>query len=243
MSISAYQRALMPTPRIQSSAVNRIRQFNRTRHNDKSHRRGHLHENSIIGRLPEGMPLQIRPNAPNWYSGHRPGSRIRNTRQRFLQEQRQMSRRNPAQFSLRRAPVREYNATDPQNVSRASQGWTNANNFVTYPEIGQPNEGNTNYLSEATQLHLPYVNAQHQPQPRPESDLYFAWHPLMRRVRRPMTNAEIAKEYAFRQRRAEQAQRRGRELYRSPKNISHKSRKVKSLSLKKSKIKKQKHSA
>ena len=243
MSISAYQRALMSRPTIQSSAVNRTRQVNRTRHTKKgSHRRGHLHENSIIGRLPEGMPLQIRPNAPNWYSGHRPGSRIRNPRQRFLQEQRQMSRINPAQFSLRHAPVREYNATDPQNVLRASQGWTNANNFVNYPEIGQTIEGNRNDLSEATQLQLAYVNAHHQPQPRPESDLYFAWHPVMRSVRRPMTHAEIAKEDAHRLILAQDAQRRARAIYRSPKNISHKSRKVKSLSLKK-KSKNKKHSA
>jgi hypothetical protein len=52
----------------------------------------------------------------------------------------------------------------------------------------------------------------------------------------------MIKEERFRQRAAEEAQRRARALYRSPRNISRSARKVKSLSLRKAKRKSKKRS-
>ena len=62
----------------------------------QKHLRGSLRSN-MVGRAPEGMPLEERWDVPNYYLGHRPGSRIRTPSQRFLQEGRQLSRRYPQQ--------------------------------------------------------------------------------------------------------------------------------------------------
>lgn len=229
---SAYLRALMPRQAGQPSysAVRRASTQRRSWRNKPGHRYGHLHENTIIGRIPLGMPLQVRPNAPNWYAGHRPGSRIRNQREHFLQSQRRLSRRNPNQFALRHAPSREYNASDPNHRRAASRGWVNANNVVQIPESGikenlEP-EMNLPQSTELSELRITYP----QRAPRPESNLWMQWNPMMRHIRRPMTNNELAKEETFRLRQAQQAQHRARGV-RSPRNISRSSRKVKSLSL------------
>lgn len=242
---SAYLRAMMSRPSgpsysaRQSAASQRAASQRRSTRNKPGHRYGHLHENTIVGRIPSGMPLQVRPNAPNWYAGHRPGSRIRNQREQFLQSQRRLSRRNPAQFALRLAPSREYNATDPQHTRIASRGWVNANNLVQHPEnaITGNLEPHMN-VAESTELGFTYP----QRAPRPESNLWSQWHPMMGRLRRPMTSNELAKQETFRLRQAQEAQHRARALYRSPRNISRRSRKVKSLSLKK-KSRTKKHSA
>jgi hypothetical protein len=204
------------------------------------HLRGSLHQNTIVSRLPEGTPLQERWDAPNYYRGHRPGSRIRTFEQRFLQAGRQLSRRNPAQAALRLTVSRDYDNTNIGNVLKARSGWTEANNMVHTPlhghwgAVGHP-------LAEATPVtsSIPI----HQPAPPlSESYLYAAWRPVARAATRPMTHAEMDKEERFRQRAAEHAQRRARALYRSPRNISRSARKVKSLSLTKTKSKKSKRS-
>jgi len=196
------------------------------------HLRGSLHPNTIVSRLPNGMPIQERWDAPNYYRGHRPGSRIRTFEQRFLQSGRQLSRRNPAQAALRLAVSRDYDNTDIGNVLKGRSGWTQANNMVHNPlhghwgAVGHPLAEAMPVASGATSF---------QPPPLSESDLYSAWRPVVRRVTRPMTSAEMVKEDRFRQRAAENAQRRARALYRSPRNISRSVRKVKSFSLRRSK--------
>jgi hypothetical protein len=197
------------------------------------HLRGSLHPNTLVSRLPNGMPLQERWDAPNYYRGHRPGSRIRTFEQRFLQTGRQLSRRNPAQAALRLSVSRNYDNTNIGNILKARHGWTQANNMVHHPldghwgAVGHP-------LTEATPVASGSVSFEPGP-PLSESHLYAAWRPVARAVTRPMTSAEMSKEERFRQRAAENAQRRGRGLYRSPRNISRSARKVKSLSLRRSK--------
>jgi hypothetical protein len=203
------------------------------------HLRGSLHKNTVISRLPNGMPLQQRWDTPNYYRGHRPGSRIRTFEQRFLQAGRQLSRRNPAQSALRLALSRDYDNTDIDNVLKARSGWTQANNMVHNPIHGH--WGAVGYpLAEARPVSSATVS--HQALPLSESHLYETWRPVARRVTRPMTSAEMLKEERFRQRAAENAQRRARELYRSPRNISKSVRKVKSLSSSLRKLKKSKGS-
>ena len=205
-----------------------------------THLRGSLRSNTDRSRLPNGMPLQERWDAPNYYRGHRPGSRIRTFEQRFLQAGRQLSRRNPAQAALRLAVSRDYDNTDVGNVLKARSGWTEANNMVHNPlhgdwgAVGHP-------VAVATPVASGVASFQPGP-PLSESHLYSAWRPVARSVTRPMTSAEMIKEERFRQRAAENAQRRARALYRSPRNISRSARKVKSLSLKKLKSKKSKRS-
>ena len=204
-----------------------------------THLRGSLRSNARL-RMPNGMPLQERWDAPNYYRGHRPGSRVRTFEQRFLQAGRQLSRRNPAQAALRLTVSRDYDNTDIGNISKARHGWVQANNMVHNPldghwgAVGHP-------LVEAT----PVLSATASLDPLPplsESHLYSAWRPVARAVTRPMTSAEMTKEDRFRQQAAENAQRRARALYRSPRNISRSARKAKSLSLRKTKRKSKKRS-
>jgi hypothetical protein len=204
------------------------------------HLRGSLRSNTNRSRLPNGMPLQERWDTPNYYRGHRPGSRVRTFEQRFLQAGRQLSRRNPAQAALRLTVSRDYDNTDVDNVLKARRGWTEASNMVHNPlhghwgAVGHPLVEATPVLSAAASL---------DPLPLSESHLYEAWRPVARSVTRPMTTAEMMKEERFRQQNAENAQRRARALYRSPRNISRSARKVKSLSLRKTKrLKKSKRS-
>jgi len=204
------------------------------------HLRGSLHSNTNMSRLPNGMPHQERWDAPNYYRGHRPGSRIRTFEQRFLQAGRQLSRRNPAQAALRLTVSRDYDNTNISNVLKARSGWTEATNMVH-----NPLHGHLGALGHPIALATPVASsiAIHEPAPPlSESHLYAAWRPVARTVTRPMTSAEMIKEERFRQRAAENAQRRARALYRSPRNISRSARKVKSLSLKKIKPKKSKRS-
>jgi len=194
------------------------------------HLRGSLHQNTIMTRLPNGMPQQERWDAPNYYRGHRPGSRIRTFEQRFLQAGRQLSRRNPAQAALRLTVSRDYNNTDIGNVLKARNGWTYANNMVH-----NPLDGHWDTVGHSLAEAIPLVSAAALFQPGPplsESYLYDAWRPVARTVTRPMTLAEMSKEERFRQRATENTQKRARALYRSPRNISRTSRNVKSLSLK-----------
>jgi hypothetical protein len=204
------------------------------------HLRGSLHSNTVISRLPNGMPQQERWDAPNYYRGHRPGSRIRTFEQRFLQAGRQLSKRNPGQAALRLTVSRDYDNTDIGNVLKARSGWTQANNMVH-----NPLHGHLGALGHPLALATPIASGIpiHEPAlPLSESHLYAAWRPVARSVTRPMTSGEMIKEERFRQRAAENAQRRARALYQSPRNISRSIRKVKSLSLKKIKSKKSKRS-
>jgi hypothetical protein len=204
------------------------------------HLRGSLHQNTIMTRLPNGMPQQERWDAPNYYRGHRPGSRIRTFEQRFLQAGRQLSRRNPAQAALRLAVSRDYDNTNIDNVLRARSGWSEATNMVHNPLHGH--WGAVGYpIAEARPIASSMASLE-PGVPLSESHLYAAWRPVARSVTRPMTTAEMIKEERFRQMAAENAQRRARALYRSPRNISRSARKVKSLSLKKIKPKKSKRS-
>jgi hypothetical protein len=196
------------------------------------HLRGSLHPNTIVSRLPNGMPIQERWDAPNYYRGHRPGSRVRTFEQRFLQTGRQLSRRNPAQAALRLAVSRDYDNTNIDNVLKSRRGWVEANNMVHNPLHGH--WGAVGYpLVEATPVASSVASL--DPLPLSESHLYSAWRPVARAATRPMTSAEMMKEDRFRQQAAENAQRRARALYRSPRNISRSARKVKSLSLRRSK--------
>jgi hypothetical protein len=219
------------------SARNRARQ---SRHVSSRHLRGSLRTNTNRLRLPNGMPLQERWDARNYYMGHRPGSRIRTQEQRFLQHGRQLSRRNPEQAALRLAISRNYDNTNLGNVLKARQGFTHAENIVQSPlhgnlgALGHP-IAHATPLASSLPLHVPQG-------PLPESSLYEMWGPVARRSMRPMSVAELNKEQRFRQRTAEQAQSRGRDLYRSPRNISRKPRKVKSLSLKSKSRNLKKHS-
>jgi len=204
------------------------------------HLRGSLHPNTIVSRLPNGMPIQERWDTPNYYRGHRPGSRVRTFEQRFLQAGRQLSRRNPAQAALRLTVSRDYDNTNIDNVLKARRGWTQANNMVHNPLHGH--WGAVGYpLVEATPVASGTTSLEPGP-PLSESHLYSAWRPVARGVTRPMTSAEMVKEDRFRQQAAENAQRRARALYRSPRNISRSTRKVKSLSLRRSKLKHPKRS-
>jgi len=205
-----------------------------------THLRGSLRSNTNRSRLPNGMPLQERWDTPNYYRGHRPGSRVRTFEQRFLQAGRQLSRRNPAQAALRLAVSRDYDNTNIDNVLRARSGWSEATNMVHNPLHGH--WGAVGYpIAEARPV-ASAVASLEPGVPLSESHLYAAWRPVARSVTRPMTTAEMIKEERFRQRAAENAQRRARALYRSPRNISRSVRKVKSLSLKKIKPKKSKRS-
>jgi len=204
------------------------------------HLRGSLRSNTDMSRLPIGMPHQERWDAPNYYRGHRPGSRIRTFEQRFLQAGRQLSRRNPAQAALKLTVSRDYDNTNISNVLKARSGWTEATNMVHNPLHGH--WGAVGYpVAVATPVASGTASFQPGP-PLSESHLYAAWRPVARTVTRPMTSGEMIKEERFRQRAAENAQRRARALYRSPRNISRSARKVKSLSLKKIKPKKSKRS-
>jgi hypothetical protein len=165
----------------------------------------------MVRRAPEGMPLQERWDVPNYYMGHRAGSRIRSPRQRFLQQGRQLSRRNPAQAALMLAPSRNYNNTNMSNILRARRnGWVEATNMVHNPLHGH--WGAVGYpLAQATSI--PSVIPSLEPGPvLSESYLHQSWMPVRRRVIRPMTSAEMAKEDRFRQMAAENAQRRARAL-------------------------------
>jgi len=176
----------------------------------KKHLRGTLRSN-MVSRAPNGMPLQERWDVPNYYMGHRPGSRIRRPRERFLQEGRQLSRRNPGQAALMLAPSRNYNNTNMSNILRArSHGWVEATNMVHNPlhghwgAVGHP-------VAEARSI--PSIIPTLEPGPvLSESYLHQGWMPVRRRVIRPMTSAEMAKEDRFRQMAAENAQRRARSL-------------------------------
>lgn len=201
------------------------------------HLRGSLRSNANRSRLPNGMPTEERWDATNYYMGHRPGSRIRTPTQRFLQQGRQLLRRYPEQAAMMLAPSRNYDNTNISNVLKGRNGWTEAENMVHNPldgdwgAVGHP-------MADATPIAS--SSALHMPQgPLSESYLHQGWVPVARRAMRPMTGAEMEKEERFRQRAAENAQRRARALYRSPRNISRSTRKVKSLSLsKKSKFRK-----
>lgn len=203
-----------------------------------SHKRGELHLNTIVSRLPNGMPIKQRNNS-SFRLGHRLGSRLRNRTQRFLQKGRQLERRNPALAALRIAPVRNYENENPTNVLLAQRhGLVNAHNFVEEPldgywdAIGNP-------IAEGTRIQ----NGRYAERPRiRENHLSSSWIPVATEARRPMTNAERHKEEQFRQQLAEEAQRRARGLYRSPRNISRSPRKAKSLSMKKTKYKLKKRS-
>lgn len=258
---SARQRAAMQTPnRVISEYINRdamsrasgtrggtrasrtaigtrkYRNGRRIKGKNSTHPVGELHPNTILSRLPNGMPISSRPNVPNYLLGHRLGSRIRTREQRFLQQGRQLARINPSRAALRLAPSRLFNANDPGNVSKSTMGWSEGENIVHMPlkgyfgSVGVP-------ITEATELRSRRAHRQLGT----ESDLYLPWMQTVSRVRRPMTPAELEKEERFRQRAAEQAQRRARELYISPRNITRTPRRVKSLSLK-SKKKTKKHS-
>jgi hypothetical protein len=212
------------------SASARAGTMRRPKTRRSKHLRGSLHENTIISRLPNGMPLQERWDTPNYHRGHRPGTRYRSFRDRFLQAGRQLSRRNPAQAALRLAVSRDYDNTNIDNVLKARSGWTEATNMVHEPLHGH--WGAVGYpMAEATPVASGITSFQ-PGVPLSESHLYAAWRPVARSVTRPMTSAEMIKEERFRQRAAENAQRRARALYRSPRNISRSARKVKSLSLK-----------
>ena len=224
-----------------SSAVSRAGTMRKSPKRSRvTHLRGSLRSNTNRRRLPDGMPFQERWDAPNYYRGHRPGSRVRTFEQRFLQAGRQLSRRNPAQAALRLTVSRDYDDTNVSNVLKARKGWTQATNMVHSPlhghwgAVGHPVAVATPLASASASLE-PGV-------PLSESHLYAGWRPVARSVTRPMTTAEMIKEERFRQRAAEIAQHRGRALYRSPRNISRSIRKVKSLSLRKSKRKSKKRS-
>ena len=204
------------------------------------HLRGSLRSNTNRSRLPNGMPFQERWDAPNYYRGHRPGSRVRTFEQRFLQAGRQLSRRNPAQAALRLTVSRDFDNTNVGNVLKARSGWTEATNMVD-----NPLHGHWGAVGHPLALATPVASAVASLEPGPtlsESHLYSAWRPVARTVTRPMTTSEMIKEERFRQRAAEEAQRRARALYRSPRNISRSARKVKSLSLRKAKRKSKKRS-
>jgi hypothetical protein len=212
----------------------------RPRIKKSKHLRGSLHENTVVSRLPNGMPIQQRWDTPNYYRGHRPGSRIRTFEQRFLQAGRQLSRRNPEQAALRLAMSRDYDNTNIANVLKGRNGWTQANNMVHTPLHGH--WGAVGYpMAEARPVESGATVFQPGP-PLSESHLYAAWRPVATAAMRPMTSAEMIKEERFRQRAAEDAQRRARALYRSPRNISRSTRKVKSLSLKSNKSRKSRKS-
>jgi hypothetical protein len=232
------------------------------RKQNPKHLRGELHENTILSRLPNGMPIAEPWNAPNYYRGHRPGSRIRTEEQRYLQQARQTERRNPAEAALRIAPVRNYNNTNFQNVRKGEMGWTEATNFVESPILGEIGAVQPP-LAQATPLES--VIPTHQPSGyvRTENQLYTPWQPIRRRAIRLQTPEEAAKEHAYQRIQADmrtggpgarigiwslgrgaQVARPGmsRVRYHSPRNISRNNRKVKSLSLKKKRVSK-KHSA
>jgi hypothetical protein len=236
--MSASQRAVLRTGASASNrAVPRAVPTNVTNRNGRSsrkrktvHKKGHLHPNTIVSRLPNGMPIQTRPNSDvrNYLLGHRLGSRVRTETQRFLQRGRQRRRRNPALAALSVATSRGFNETNQDNVKSALRGWVEAEDPVSVPHqgywgaVGVP-------MVEAVSLGEP---TQVQPVVGSESNLFLPWLPVAAAARRPMTQAEMNKEDRFRQRAAEEAQRRARAIYRSPKDISRKSRKVKSLSIK-----------
>lgn len=246
--MSAALRAAMPTPlvafmgnrsvsraalrRPNATGKQKYRNGRRIRGRNSAHPKGELHPNTVVSRLPNGMPIRKRPdsNVPNYLLGHQLGSRIRDRTQRFLQQGRQLSRRNPARAALRLAPSREYDANEPSNISIASRGWFEGENVAhTVPQghwgaVGHP-------LAEATPLRS---RSSYRYDGLGENYLYQGWLPVARAARRPMTAEEMIKEERFRQRAAEQAQRRARELYRSPRNISRSVRKAKSLSLRQS---------
>lgn len=212
------------------------------------HPRGSLHENTIVSRIPEGMPLKERPDV-NYYSGHRPGSFIRTAKQRFLQKGRQLERRNPSQAALKLAPSRPYE-NEPTNISVSRKiGWTEANNVMHYPIHGH--WGSVGYPMGQANPVVSEIPQEEERPPLSESYLYEGWQPVEREVRRPMTLAEMQKEERFRQTTAEQLQRKAKGalasrglLYRSPRSISRNRRKVKSLSRKsklKSKLKSRKY--
>ena len=219
------------------SAVQRAKSINKTKRS--RHLRGALHPNTNVSRLPQGMPRQERWDARNYYMGHRPGSRIRNLTQRFLQEGRREARRNPARAALRLAPSRNYDNTNIGNISKGAMGWTDATNIVDTPLVGYWGAVGVP-IAEARSVAS--VMSTLEPEYRSESNLYHAWRPLARRSVRAMTPGEMNKEERFRQRAAENAQRRARALYRSPRSISKSIRKVKSLQNKKLKSKSKKRS-
>ena len=249
--MSAALRASMPTPlsgflgnrsvsraalRPRTVTVNGTRKYRngrKIRCRNSAHPKGELHPNTIVSRLPNGMPITKRPdsNVPNYLLGHQLGSRIRDRTQRFLQQGRQLLRRNPARAALRLAPAREYDANEPSNISIASTGWVEGENVAH--SVPQGHWGSVGHpLAEATPLRS---RSSYRYNGLGENYLYRGWLPVARAALRPMTAEEMIKEERFRQRAAEQAQRRARELYRSPRNISRSARKVKSLSLRKSK--------
>jgi len=147
------------------------------------------------------MPLQIRPDDPNWYMGHRPGSYIRNPEQRFLHDQRRLSRRNPAEFALRHAPSRRYNAEEPTHIKAAAKGWTEANEGIEYTDLGH--WGAVSYpVAEARSMEYGQLA---RPR-RPESNIYYNWKPVMLRAREPMSRSAINKQQAWAQRNAERGE-------------------------------------
>ena len=75
-----------------SSAAARAGTMRKSPKRRLTHLRGSLRSNTNRSRLPNGMPLQERWDTPNYYRGHRPGSRVRTFEQRFLQAGRQLSR-------------------------------------------------------------------------------------------------------------------------------------------------------
>jgi hypothetical protein len=208
---------------------------------NSTHKRGELHPNTIVSRLPNGMPIKRRENTSIRF-GHRLGSRLRNRTQKFLQKGRQLERRNPAQAALRHAPVRNYEVENNLNVLRSEKfGWTNAHNIVQEPlEVNFGVLGNIpNPIAEGTRVQ----NGRYSERPRVrENQLSFAARPVLSAATRLMTAAELVKEERFRQQEAEEAQRRARALYRSPRNISRSPRKVKSITIKKPKHKLKKRS-
>jgi len=232
--MSASQRAVLRTGASASNrAVPRTVPTNVTNRNGITshkrktvHKKGHLHPNTILSRLPNGMPIQTRPNSDvrNYLLGHRLGSRIRSERERFLQRGRQRRRRNPELVALSEAPTRRFNETNQDNVKSALRGWVEAEDPVSYPHkgywgaVGVP-------MVEAVSLGAPTYP---QPALGPESNLFLPWLPVAAAARRPMTQAEMNKEDTFRRRDIERRER----VYRSPRDISRKSRKVKSLSIK-----------
>jgi len=232
--VTARERATATNAKTNSTRQkSKYRNGRRIKGRNSSHQKGQLHPTTLLTRLPNGMPRQPR-NYPN-NLGHSLGSRIRNTKEKFLQEGRQLERRNPSQAALRYAPTREYDVSDIGNISKARIGWTQATNIAH-----NPLHGNWGALGHpmAQALQVPSTLSTHVPRNRlPESNLAEMWRPEARQAIRRMTSSEILKEEQFRQRRAESKQRRAKALYRSPRNISKSQRKVKSLSFKRLKRK------
>jgi hypothetical protein len=213
----------------QNEPTRKYRNGRRIRHINPAYSKGHLHPDSILSRLPNGMPISTRPNSnvPDYLFGHRLGTRRRTREERFLQQGRQMQRRNPALAAKKIAPTRLFNANDPDNVSKTSAGWVEGENMYHIPPKGH--WGAVGFpIAEASAVRPRRAH----PRVGTENELYLPWLPLAARVRRPMTSAELDKEERFRQETAEQAQSRGKKIYRSPRNISRTPRRVKSLSLK-----------